>query len=772
MERARKGAPRMGKYDMPLDLSTRNALALIAGQVRRGSQVLEFGPANGRLTRHLHGELGCMVDIVEIDEEAGREAAQWADMACLGPVEGDAEGAAWQARLAGRRYDAVIFADILEHLRAPERVLAACRPLLADGGQVLVSVPNVANNALLVGLLDDVFTYTPVGLLDNTHVHLFTRKSLRAMAAACGYGVARELASYAGVGASEVRTDYGMVSRDAARVLKQRPHGDVYQYVFALVDAAGMAAADPADAALADAALADAVEAAPEPGCAPHYFAECFPREAADGHDGGFSPEHVQRVPLHWGAHPEGWQEVSFDVSDVSGGSGAVKLRIDPIDANCILRFGGVWLERDGVRTPHVLDTTNAAYVDCDLYGFRTDDPQLYLTVPEGSAERVVLIYEILFYENDSIPAMLALLKQQQTPLRRAAKRTARRLARRVASGVRRRLTPAQAPEAVVTPLAGGYERVEIPFCADTIRRAAAEDHAILLPCKEPVTARPWRTAIVAHVFYPELLPEVLAGAACVPGGADLLISTDTAAKAAAIEAGCRGYAQGRVTVRVMTNRGRDIAPAFVGYRDELRRYDACLHVHTKKSPHAADKLAGWRKHLYASLMGSEALVTAIFSLMQQAHAGLVYPQYLPALRESINWGADYGPAQQLLHGMGIALDYRTQLLEFPAGSMFWFRPDALEPLLSMDLSFEDFPQEAGQIDGTLAHAIERSFLYIVESRGYGWAKVTADAGDRAAVRPASAAELTALARSFPRVSERLAAALGADEAADADRMV
>lgn len=765
----------LGKYDMPLDLETQNALALIVRQVRPQSRVLEFGPANGRLTHYLHETLGCTVDIVEIDEEAGREAAQWAETACLGMKEGDVEGTLWQERLTGRRYDFIIFADVLEHLRAPERALAAARTFLAEGGRILVSVPNIANNSILLGLLCDRFHYTRVGLLDNTHVHFFTRTSLRAMAEASGLAVAGEAASYAGVGATEIPVSYDLVSRDAARCLKQHAAGEVYQYVFTLRDAAEAGADEDADAA------ALAAPAAAGPG----YVAECFPLCTGDA---DYRAEARQSVRLSGGAHPEGRQEVSFDIS---GFSRLEKLRIDPIDANCLLRLDGIFLETQGVRTPLPLAGSNRCFEDGAVYGFTTDDPQFYLDIPESTADHVVLCYEILCYEDDSLPICLppaqqraeaaaqaradvhrlqkelsdlwdaygALLEKWNSP-RATGRHTGHLLLERAKH---RRLHAATAPE--VTPVAtsaaspalqGRIERVVIPGCADTLRVRVSEDHAIQLPLASPIEPPSWRAAIFAHVFYPELLPEILAGAACVPGGADLYISTDTMEKGQAVQEQLAGDANGRTEIRVFPNRGRDIAPAFIGYSDVMRQYDVCLHVHTKKSPHAADKLAGWRDHLYGSLMGSAATVRSIFALMEATHAGIVYPQYLPALRESINWGGDYNLVRGLLERMHIPLDSATQVLEFPAGSMFWFRPDALAPLFSLELTFEDFPEEAGQIDGTLAHAIERSFLYIAESRGYCWAKVTADASDATAIKASTADELRAAVEAFPRISDRV----------------
>ena len=70
---------------------------------------------------------------------------------------------------AAPRYDFIVCADVLEHLRDGARLLARLRPLLAPGGELLLSVPNVAHAAIIAGLFDDRFEYGGEGLLDPTH---------------------------------------------------------------------------------------------------------------------------------------------------------------------------------------------------------------------------------------------------------------------------------------------------------------------------------------------------------------------------------------------------------------------------------------------------------------------------------------------------------------------------------------------------------------------------------------------------------------------------
>lgn len=71
-------------------------------------------------------------------------------------------------------FDYIIFGDVLEHLHDPLRTIRYCRRFLKSGGCVIASIPNVMHISVLRGLLDGNFTYTDEGLLDKTHIHLFT----------------------------------------------------------------------------------------------------------------------------------------------------------------------------------------------------------------------------------------------------------------------------------------------------------------------------------------------------------------------------------------------------------------------------------------------------------------------------------------------------------------------------------------------------------------------------------------------------------------------
>ena len=104
----------------------------------------------------------------------------------------------------------------------------------------------------------------------------------------------------------------------------------------------------------------------------------------------------------------------------------------------------------------------------------------------------------------------------------------------------------------------------------------------------------------------------------------------------------------------------------------------------------------------------------------------MIGPRDFPAIRAGIMWGPNLSAARPLAERMGVEL-HAEAVLDFPAGSMFWTRSTALQPLLALDLKAGSFPDEAQQIDGTIAHAIERLFYHCCERAGFRWIKAGTD---------------------------------------------
>lgn len=75
--------------------------------------------------------------------------------------------------------DAILLADVIEHLRDPAALLQLVRASLNPGGRVFISVPNIANLTIRIGLLFGFFIYRDRGILDSTHLRFYTMQSLR-----------------------------------------------------------------------------------------------------------------------------------------------------------------------------------------------------------------------------------------------------------------------------------------------------------------------------------------------------------------------------------------------------------------------------------------------------------------------------------------------------------------------------------------------------------------------------------------------------------------
>jgi 2-polyprenyl-3-methyl-5-hydroxy-6-metoxy-1,4-benzoquinol methylase len=84
-------------------------------------------------------------------------------------------------------FDYILFADVLEHLRYPAAVLHRALPSIKSAGELVISVPNIANVVVRLSLLVGRFDYTERGILDKTHLRFFTRRTIAKLLEDCGY---------------------------------------------------------------------------------------------------------------------------------------------------------------------------------------------------------------------------------------------------------------------------------------------------------------------------------------------------------------------------------------------------------------------------------------------------------------------------------------------------------------------------------------------------------------------------------------------------------
>src|SRR3990172_3017721 len=161
-------------YTRRLDPDGQDSLAKIARLIAPHALVLDLGAGPGTLGQYLSTAKQCIVDGVEYDPAQAQIAASFYRTLQLA----DLEQADLAKMFAGQQYDYIVCADVLEHLRNPAHVVDQLPDLLKPDGRILLSIPNVAHAGLIADLLAGEFRYGPEGLLDETHVRFFTRKSL------------------------------------------------------------------------------------------------------------------------------------------------------------------------------------------------------------------------------------------------------------------------------------------------------------------------------------------------------------------------------------------------------------------------------------------------------------------------------------------------------------------------------------------------------------------------------------------------------------------
>jgi lipopolysaccharide biosynthesis protein len=139
------------------------------------------------------------------------------------------------------------------------------------------------------------------------------------------------------------------------------------------------------------------------------------------------------------------------------------------------------------------------------------------------------------------------------------------------------------------------------------------------------------------------------------------------------------------------------------------------LKLHTKRSPHERDG-AAWRRKLVSALAAS-AGGGPIATALRDPKAGLVCGASALMATAGDAMARNRSHCDALMARLGHAP--LTDADRFVAGTMFWARLDALAPLATLKLTPEAFEPELGQIDGTLAHAVERIIAALAARQGY-----------------------------------------------------
>ncbi|WP_417768501.1 glycoside hydrolase family 99-like domain-containing protein [Stappia sp.] len=232
---------------------------------------------------------------------------------------------------------------------------------------------------------------------------------------------------------------------------------------------------------------------------------------------------------------------------------------------------------------------------------------------------------------------------------------------------------------------------------------------------------------VFLHIYYPDLTGELLHAIEKIKRPYRLYISTDTDEKKVQIVQELEKHGlTSQAVVKIISNIGRDFGSLILGFTDEIRRHDICLRIHSKKSTHnSAEFGERWRRYLIDELLGTDVRAREIIGAFEaDPDLGLVIPHHWPSIANWVTIGDNHAQLSALLQRVGLSIG-PSDPIEFPSGAMFWFRSNALAPLLDLNLQEEDFrPAKGEDRDATIAHAIERGLVFFSCLAGYKWAKV------------------------------------------------
>jgi 2-polyprenyl-3-methyl-5-hydroxy-6-metoxy-1,4-benzoquinol methylase len=215
------------RHEVEIDLSDPNTShSLVVDIVGRGKNVLDVGCGTGDLGRALV-ERGCRVSGLEVDEAAAELARHGLEQV----VVADLNASPASEHFPADSFDAVVFADVLEHLEDPVGALTDAVGLLKPGGRVVASIPNITHGSVRLALLQGRWHYTDVGLLDSTHVRFFNRAGVLELFAAAGLFVEELQGSLADPLDVEVVVAADQLPPSIVEWVRHQRDALVYQYI-------------------------------------------------------------------------------------------------------------------------------------------------------------------------------------------------------------------------------------------------------------------------------------------------------------------------------------------------------------------------------------------------------------------------------------------------------------------------------------------------------------------------------------------------------------
>lgn len=235
------------------------------------------------------------------------------------------------------------------------------------------------------------------------------------------------------------------------------------------------------------------------------------------------------------------------------------------------------------------------------------------------------------------------------------------------------------------------------------------------------------KIVVICHVYYVDLLDYAFNYLKNIPDYIDLIITTNSEDKKEHIENNLLSKLKNNSKVILVNARGRDMAGLFVGCKDIINDYDYFCFMHDNKSAGKEYLTVGgaFRDTIWENMLASEDYINSIIKDFDDNDClGLIVPPpvyhgtYFNAYSHKY-WVSCFDIFEELFKKMSINVVASKNEPPLSLGNCFWAKVDALKPLFDLDMDYDDFPPEPMPGDGTISHALERSYGYVAASQKY-----------------------------------------------------
>ena len=235
--------------------------------------------------------------------------------------------------------------------------------------------------------------------------------------------------------------------------------------------------------------------------------------------------------------------------------------------------------------------------------------------------------------------------------------------------------------------------------------------------------------AIQAHIFYEDLISEIINITNNIPVKFDFFITINFSNLSSILEQYLKNYSRAEnFYIKLVENKGRDAIPFLTQLKMVIRKYKYICHIHTKKTTY--DPIYGykWRKYLFRNLLGNSNIISEILTDFENFDKlGFIFPEnfyecvnHTIKLKDADRYYTNF-VLNKIFPGYKIG-----EIMDFPAGNMFWARVESIHQIFEQ--SFEDLvPKEKNQTTGTILHGIERVWLYVVKLNGFYYKTILKD---------------------------------------------